>query len=497
MSPHLAHAAFVEKVADEGIASNTPKPYVLKLDQLQVEAKGEPIALADQRSVQRMTQTYQGVPIYGDSVAFERNATGQVVHASGRYLLGIEQDLPRVEPTLNPDQAIQALREQWHIKKGVTSETPTRTKTRLFIYQPRHETKARLIYHVSYAIDNDADVPSNPTGLIDALTGEALEWWEGVASLQTVPAEGPGGNILIGKYRYGKERPTLLAMQRGPSCSFDQEGIKVSITKDYSIKENPWLFPCPKSVPEPINDGYGSINDLYYHTVVTKDMYEDILGFSPIEGGVHVLYSTIKADFAGYAYVDKIAWFASGADAFYPLVSLDVVAHEIGHGFTMQHSDLDTSGQAGAIFEAFGDMSGEAAEYYRDGQSDFIVMSANTKPDGPYGYLGGLRQMCHQSTDGKSIEHASQYNDTLESHHSNGVYNKAYCLLSRTPGWDQRKAFHVFALATAIYWNRFETFDTAACGAELAAQALGLPVADLQAAFDEVGVRCASDGDGS
>lgn len=492
MLPLLANAASVEIVDEKGIASSPPERYAPRLDQLQLEATGKPIPVAGQRSVQRMTQTHQGVPIYGHSVAFERDAKGQLIHASGRYLQGIEQDLPHVEPALTPDQAVQALQEQWRIKKGISSQPPTLTRIKLFIYQPRHGTKARLIYRVSYNIDSKPEIPSHPTGLIDAMTGEVLKWWEGVASLETRPVYGPGGNELIGEYHYGNERSTLPAAQRGQSCSFDHNGIQVYFGT-YSANSPPWIFPCPFSVQAPINGGYTPINDLYFHTLITRELYLDILGIEPVVGGLKVAFLTAGHDGAGWQEFDNIGLFLAGAKSFYPLVSQDVVAHEISHGFTLQNSGLeDTSSQEGGINEAFSDMAGEAAKYRRDGMSDFIVLSDITKPDGDYGHLGGVRQMCHQSTDGKSIELASQFDmNGMDAHYSSGVYNKAYCLLSKAPGWDQRQAFQVFALANHSYWSQEEDFNTAACGAEEAARALGHSVENVQTALAKVGVRCA------
>lgn len=487
MLPLFALAASIELVDDKGIASGAHNKHALNLDELHLEAKGEPIALAGNRSVQRMIQTYRGIPIYGHSVSVERDIQEQVIHASGRYLKGIKQDLPNVKPTLNANQAIAALQKQWRIKEGVTSKTPTLTSTTLFIYQPRHETKARLIYRVSYSIADRTKIASRPTGLIDAETGEALKWWEGVASLQSVPANGPGGNVLTGEYHYGKGRPALPATQRGASCWFNHNGIEV-LFGTYAIISPPWTFPCTLSAQAPVND-------LYFHTIITRDLYLDVLGIQPVIGGLKVVYLT-GVGAAGWDVGQNTGYFLSGWSSFYPFVDLGVVAHEASHGFTLQSSGLeDTQEQEGGINESFSDMAGEAAKYRRDGRSDFVVASSITKPDGDYGYLGGLRRMCEQSTDGKSIEHASQFDmNGMDAHSSSGVYNKAYCILSKTLGWDQRKAFQVFALANRIYWSQTETFDTAACGAMEAAKALRYPVADLRAALDAVGVQCAPRG---
>ena len=57
-------------------------------------------------------------------------------------------------------------------------------------------------------------------------------------------------------------------------------------------------------------------------------------------------------------------YFGDGNTRFYPLVSLDVSAHEVAHGFTDQASGLRYADQSGGINEAYSDLAGEAAEVF-------------------------------------------------------------------------------------------------------------------------------------
>ena len=45
-----------------------------------------------------------------------------------------------------------------------------------------------------------------------------------------------------------------------------------------------------------------------------------------------------------------------------------------------------------------------------------------------------------------AIDHYSQYTDNLDVHFSSGVYNKAWCLLKNTAGWNYIRAFEVHVL---------------------------------------------------
>jgi len=92
--------------------------------------------------------------------------------------------------------------------------------------------------------------------------------------------------------------------------------------------------------------------------------------------------------------------------------------------------------------------------------------------------------------DGRSIGHASNYTNGMDVHHSSGVYNKAFYLLSRKAGWNTRKAFDVFVRANRNYWTASTNFNQGACGVESSATDLGYTLADVRDAFSQVGVSC-------
>ncbi len=52
-------------------------------------------------------------------------------------------------------------------------------------------------------------------------------------------------------------------------------------------------------------------------------------------------------DYENAFWNGEVITFGDGNTTFYPFVSLDVMAHELGHGFTEQHSGLVYAGQSG------------------------------------------------------------------------------------------------------------------------------------------------------
>jgi len=76
------------------------------------------------------------------------------------------------------------------------------------------------------------------------------------------------------------------------------------------------------------------------------------------------------------------------------------------------------------------------------------------------------------------------------------VYNKAFCTLAKTSGWNVPTAFKVFARANALYWTPSSTFVSGACGVMTAATDLSLSTANVASAFTAVGVSTSSCGGG-
>ena len=95
--------------------------------------------------------------------------------------------------------------------------------------------------------------------------------------------------------------------------------------------------------------------------------------------------------------------FGDGASMLYPLVGINMIAHEVSHGFTEQNSNLTYNAQSGGINEAFSDIAGEATEYYFKGDVDWLV-GADLMKSGI-----ALRYFEDPTLDGASIGHADDY----------------------------------------------------------------------------------------
>ena len=178
--------------------------------------------------------------------------------------------------------------------------------------------------------------------------------------------------------------------------------------------------------------------------------------------------------------------FGDGDTMLYPLVSLGIGAHEISHGFTEQHANLEYFGQSGGMNESFSDMAAQTAEYFSVGKSSWAIGSEVMKEDS--GYVA-LRFMDEPSRDGRSIDSADQYLEGMDVHYTSGVYNRLFYLLAHQPQWDVKQAFHVMVKANMDYWTPYSTFDEGSCGVINAAKDLGYSIDDVKQVLDEVAIN--------
>jgi Zn-dependent metalloprotease len=281
--------------------------------------------------------------------------------------------------------------------------------------------------------------------------------------------------------------------QSGSTCTMNNSEVKTVDLNHGSSGTTAFSYTCPRHTGDAINGGYSPLNDAHYFGSVIQNMYNDYIGVNALtfQLVMRVHYGT---NYENAFWNGSTMNFGDGKNTFYPLVSVDVAGHEVSHGFTEQHSGLcyTNGSECGGMNEAFSDIAGEAAEYYFKGSNDFLVGEEIFK-----GASGeALRYMCDPTQDGISIDNAADMTRRINPHYSSGVYNKAFCTLAKTSGWNTKTAFQVFARANANYWTASSSFDDGACGVETAADDLGYNVANVEAAFNVVGVSCEGGGGG-
>lgn len=448
--------------------------------------------LANGKTITRFQQTHQGVPVWGQVVT--RSGQGVAADVSGDVLQGLVTEVPSVRPSIKAFDAVDRAmthvitqRNQQGIAHGAGSvaalQLAAKNQAQQLYVHIDDQDRARLAYLVNWV--EYGDEPSRPFVFIDAQTGEVLEHWDGLAHQD---ATGPGGNEKTGRYEYGTDYP---AMQVDENCRMDTPNVETVDMENNTSGGSVFSFTCPYNDNRYTNGAYSPLNDAHFFGNVVFNMYSDWYNTAPLTQKLRmrVHYGN---NYENAFWDGQQMTFGDGANRFYPLVSLDVSAHEVSHGFTEQNSGLVYRDQPGGINEAFSDIAGEAAEFYMKGSNDWMVGADIFKGD------GSLRYMDDPTKDGNSIGHASDYYSGMDVHYSSGVFNRAFYLMATSNGWDTRKAFDMFVLANQMYWGSTSDYDDAACGVVDAAEDLGYDLSVVTGAFDTVGVStsaCTGGGD--
>jgi len=238
-----------------------------------------------------------------------------------------------------------------------------------------------------------------------------------------------------------------------------------------------------------INGAASPLNDAHFYGTRMSQMFESWFD-TPVHGtnqqqlpvyiGVH--YGNDVA--AAFQESRGLLKFGDGTGGLHPFTTMKIIAHEMCHVFTSQAhtSRLLYTEQSGGIDEAFSDMCGIVLESFVLNSTTFTIgehASKNNKP---------LRFLENPSDDGVSIDHVDDYREGMSVHHSSGVFNKVFASLATTPGWNPRKAFHVFLRANQVYWTPTSSFREAFYGVVAASIDLEYEQTDVLAAFERVGL---------
>ncbi|UPQ89481.1 M4 family metallopeptidase [Vibrio sinaloensis] len=476
-----AHAAEMVQVNDDALLQQALQAQTSSVASSATGfAEVKRVQLPNGKTKVRYQQTHRGVPVF-DTAVVATLSQDQPSQVFGTMAQGIEADLAVIDPVLDQKQAIAAAISAFQGQAATVPSVENET-AKLMIKLDENQV-AQVVYLVDFFVA--ADVPERPFYFIDATTGAVIQHWDGLNHVQAI-GTGPGGNIKTGRYEYGTNYPGFVIDKVGTTCTMNNSAVKTVDLNNGTSGSTAFSYDCPDDTNyndyKYVNGAYSPLNDAHYFGKVVFDMYQDWMNTAPLsfQLTMRVHYGT---DYENAFWNGSSMTFGDGKDTFYPLVDINVSAHEVSHGFTEQNSGLVYQNMSGGINEAFSDIAGEAAEYYMKGSVDWVVGADIFKSE------GGLRYFEQPSKDGRSIGHASDYYDGINVHYSSGVYNRAFYLLANKAGWDVRKGFEVFTVANQLYWTANSTFDAGACGVTKAAQDLGYSAQDVKDAFNTVGVN--------
>ncbi|WP_447834724.1 M4 family metallopeptidase [Aeromonas veronii] len=417
----------------------------------------------------RMQQLYQGLAVYGYSIV-QGSGNGVLNEREGSVVTGISEDVDTTTPTLNSSEAIELARTS----KGVAGTSPANARLLITLDSTQ---KARLAYLVDF-IYQSGDSIARPFTMIDAHSGEVIDQWEGLARQE---ARGYGGNQKSGRYDFSSGS-NYGPMQVSADCRMETPNVRTIDMRHQQYGGVVHQFNCPVNTARPVNGAYSPLNDAHFFGQKVFDLYREWLGVNPLRQQL-VMRVHYGSNYGNAFWDGRQMTFGDGNSSTYPFATWDVIAHEVSHGFTEQHSGLQYRGMSGGINESFSDVSGAALGQFLHGSFSWKVGEHVMK------HSEAMRYFIQPSRDGASIDHVSRYYNGMDVHHSSGVFNKAFYHLATSKEWDIRKAFTAYATANRLYWGPTTDFQQGADGICKAAAKLGYDTSAVTKAFAQVGIR--------
>jgi vibriolysin len=449
--------------------------------------------LADRTHV-RMKQMHGGLPVWGSEI---------VVHTdSANRFLGLEGTVAKnlgvfdVSPSVSADDAL-AIGKADYAGKGVAAAdlAYSRESTELVIY-PGKGPDARVAWHVVFFTEKQAGVdPGLWNYFVDAQTGEVVKQFNAVMTLEQ--ASGPGGNPKV-------TRQWVQQLDVEPQgADFAMQTARLVTTNMNNGTEGQGTVvtgPLDPIGDAPINDAHGFAEQ-------TLNMMQEWYGHNSIDDNGFVILSRVHYDvqFENAFWDGTQMTYGDGASLFFPLSGdVDVVGHEINHGFTTFHSNLIYDSQSGGMNESFSDIAGTLTEFFDEGDAaDFDLGRDIFQED------AALRFMCDPTADGISIDNIADFQDGIDVHFSSGIMNKAFCRTAKRLATGDpdgtatqesaRRAGEAWYEANASFWTEGSTFQQGCEGVIAAATALGFSadeLAAISASWQDVGLTCDGGGGG-
>jgi Zn-dependent metalloprotease/5-hydroxyisourate hydrolase-like protein (transthyretin family) len=358
----------------------------------------------------RFDRTHQGLPVLGGDFVVHSTAAGRFSGAT------VAQQQVIDVPTTAKVSRRQAV---------ATASLAGRTDARLVIDALAGEPA--LAWEVTGA---------QRVVIVDATTGRIRLAYDTVHAAEIGTGHGlQVGDVELSTTRRADGSYTLVDPKRGGTAVRDAKNqyylSSIGTYDEFTDADNVW------------GDGTRSDRstagvDVLYGMAETWDYLRDTFGRLGVAGDgkgltAYVHHSVNQANAAFWGSCDCLL-FGDGPTTGAPFTSIDIVAHETGHGLDDATARLVYSGESGGLSESHADIIGTLVEFHANNPADppDYLIGEKTLIRSP-----ALRRMDEPSLDGKSVSCWTPAAKDLDVHYSSGIGNKFFYNLAVGSGASQ------------------------------------------------------------
>lgn len=387
----------------------------------------------------RFQQTYKELPVFGGEAIVHLNQDNRLLSVTNDITPEVDEARLEMSPAITVERAVEiAYRAENCTKcsllKGAEPELGIYANKQDFQIEQEEiiQTDARLVYAIRLSqIDavKRGEEPKLPVYLIDARTGEVIFNYN---NIQTQSVTNSGASLYSGTVSF-------TAFRFGAPYYLENLNLKIGTFNGgtgtrFSDADGFWNSTVQRAG---VDAHWGAEKTLFYYGNIFGrngvDGSGGPLSVMAVNGSTNLLPSVVHygSSYNNAFWNGSSMTYGDGDGSYFsPLVSLDVVGHELTHGVTQYGPGLNYYGESGGLNEAASDIFGNMIERY------FKGASANNWKVGEEIYTPGtpgdaLRYMDNPHADGQSIDHYSEYYPGLDVHYSSGIANKEFYLLAQ------------------------------------------------------------------
>lgn len=431
------------------------------------------------RSHRKVQQLYRGVPVFGGEAIIHLDADGALESVTDDYRPFVGP--VDTTPILTPEDAIAAALDAYGADPAVLTAPSVAD-----LWVMRHD-RDHLVYRVQLRREDGSLETALPVYFVDAADGAVLRSYD---NLQSGSTTGTGSSLYSGTV-------SIPTYQSGTTYYLEDVTRKIGTFDFRNGTSSIYRFNDTNNVYDATNQR--AAVDAHFGAMQVFDYYLNVhgrngidgnhgpAGYTSVDGVTGLLSSRVhySTNYNNAFWNGQYMTYGDGdGSTFSPLVTIDIVGHEMTHGVIERTAGLVYSGESGALNESFADIFGAMIERHAKG------MSANVWKIGEEAYTpangtgDALRYLDNPhaaansgfTSDDDPDHYSERYTGTGDNggvHINSGISNKAFYLLSE--GGAHHRGGSMTGIgadkAARIYYKALTSFMTSStnfAGARLA-----------------------------
>jgi Zn-dependent metalloprotease len=384
----FSDSTLMESNVDLGEMLNLSKDF-----QFELNKKSESVTLDKYNKTHaRYDIEYKGVKIDGNQLIVHSKEDGDVELVSGQYFNSLEMDcLPKIDEVKARKIALRHIdaeeyswesdKKEWYAERNKNASSFP--KGELIVY-PKMLNKDTFSLFLAYKFWVLATQPRSETYVyVDAKSGAVIN-----SESSEVSVNGTGDTKYSGTKTISTTQNGPIYVLRDYSRGLGIETLDLNQSTDEALaidfidNDNNWSSAEHRNVEMDdssldVHWGLGKAYD-YFLQIHGRNGFDNM--GEKVKGYVHY---GVNWDDAGWLSYLRILKFGDGDGIINnPFTSLDIVAHEFGHGVSRSTANFSLYSEPGALMEGFSDIWGACVENYVDPNRDVWSIGNDIKISG-------------------------------------------------------------------------------------------------------------------